>query len=137
MKTKSKTKSDLEYITAKGNTHKCVDCKKIVKKKTKQFDKDLANRFQNTYKFCDGVLNKFCLIVRKGVYPYQYTDIWQRFSETLLPGKKQFYSSLIKEDIIDTGYKHAKRVRKDFKLQNLGEYHDFYVEKDTQLLADI
>ena len=41
------------------------------------------------------------------------------------------------EDITDADYAHAKRVCKDFEIKNLGEYHDFYVQIDTLLLADV
>ena len=35
------------------------------------------------------------------------------------------------------GYVHAKRVCNDFKINNLGEYHNLYVQRDTLLLADV
>ena len=41
------------------------------------------------------------------------------------------------EDITASDYMHAKRVWKDFKIKNLDEYHDFYVQSDTVLLADV
>ena len=41
------------------------------------------------------------------------------------------------EDVTDADYVHAKRVCKDFKIKNLGEYHDFYLKSDTLLLADV
>ena len=41
------------------------------------------------------------------------------------------------EDITDEDYVHAKRVCKDFKIKNLEEQHDFYVQSDTLLLADV
>ena len=42
------------------------------------------------YQFCDGDINKFVLLLRKGVYPYEYMDSWKRFDETSLPDKKRF-----------------------------------------------
>ena len=54
-----------------------------------------------------------------------------------LPEKEDFYSHLNKEDIPDADYTHARRVCKDFKIRNLGEYHDLYVQCDTLLLADV
>ena len=43
---------------------------------------------------------------------------------------------MIIEDIKDADYIHAKRVCKDFKIKDLGEYHDFYLKSDTLLLTD-
>ena len=41
------------------------------------------------------------------------------------------------EDITNADYAHAKRVFKDFEIENLGEIHDFYVRSNTFLLADV
>ena len=62
-------------------------------------------------------------------------DNWERSDETLLPNKEAFYSNLNIEKIIDTDYRHANKVFKEFKPKNLGEYHDLYVKCDTLLLA--
>ena len=45
-------------------------------------------KFKNTYSFCNNDLNKFILLLRKGVYPYEYMDSWERFNDTSLPSKK-------------------------------------------------
>ena len=84
-----------------------------------------------------GDLNKFILLLRKDVYSYEDMDIWERFDETSLPDKESFYSSLNMENIDDTDYRHGNNVFKKFKLKNLGEYHDLYVQSDTLLLADV
>ena len=55
---------------------------------------DLIEKLPNTYQFCNGDLNKFVLLLRKGVYPYEYMDSWERFNETSLPPKKDFCSEL-------------------------------------------
>ena len=49
--------------------------------------------------------------------------------------KKSFYSELNLEDITDKDYEHAQKVQEVFKIKNLGEYHDLYVESDKLLLA--
>ena len=54
----------------------------------------------------------------KSVYPYEYMDNWEKFNETLLPEKKDFYSHLNMEDITDADYVHAKRFCKDFEKKN-------------------
>ena len=64
-------------------------------------------------------------------------DSWERFNETSLPDKKAFYSELNLEDITDKDYAHAQKVFEEFKLKNLGDYHDLYVQSDTLLLADV
>ena len=64
-------------------------------------------------------------------------DDWEKFNETSLPEKEDFYSHLYMEDITDADYTHGKIVCKDFEINNLRECHDLYVEKDTLLLADV
>ena len=63
-------------------------------------------------------------------------DDWEKFNEASLP-EKYFYSHLNLNDITDGDYAHEKRACKDFKIKNLGEYHDLYVQSDTLLLADV
>ena len=103
----------------------------------KNFDKDLIQRFANTYEFCNGDLNKFILLLRRGVYPYEYMDSWQRFDETSLLDKEAFYSNLNMEDITDVDYRHGKTVSEYLIKKCLGDYHDLYVQSDTLLLADV
>ena len=62
---------------------------------------------------------------------------WEKFNETTLTEKEDFYSHLSMEDIIDVDYAHARRVCKDFKIKNLGEYNDLYFQSNTLLLADV
>ena len=64
-------------------------------------------------------------------------DNWERFSEISLKSKEDFYSNLNREDISDIDYRHANNMFKVFKLENLGDYHDLYVQSDTLLLADV
>ena len=128
--------SCLNYIKIKNEKLllKCFNCNTYYKKK---FNKDLIKKFRNTYSFCDNDINKFVLLLRKGVYPYEYVDNWEKFDETPLPNKEDFYSNLNMEDINDIDYRHANNVFKRFELENLGQYHDLYVQSDTLLLADV
>ena len=129
-------KSCLDYMTTKDEQliFRCFRCKKNYEK---NFNKDLIQRFANTYEFCYGDLNKFILLLRKGVYPYEYMDSWQRFDETSLSVKEAFYSNLNVEDITDVDYRHGKTVFEYLINKNLGDYHDLYVRSDTLLLADV
>ena len=64
-------------------------------------------------------------------------DSWERFDETSLPDKECFCSELYIADITDEDYIHAQKVFEEFKIKDLGEYHDLYVQSDTVLLADV
>ena len=129
--------SCLDYVRITKNEKlvlKCFNCDSYYKKK---FNEDLIKKLKNTFSFCNSDLNKFILLLRKGVYPYEYMDSWERFNETSLPSKEDFYSNLNREDIDDIDYRHGNNVFKGFKLENLGDYHDLYVQSDTLLLADV
>ena len=128
--------SCLDYIKIKNEKLllKCFNCNNYYKKK---FNKDLIKKFKNTYSFCNNDLNKFILLLRKAVYPYEYMDSWETFNEKSLPSKEDFYSNLNMEDIDDIDYRHGNNVFKRFELENLGDYHDLYVQSDTLLLADV
>ena len=108
----------------------------LVEKQLKPIN-GLIKKFPNTYKFCNNDVNKFILLLRKGVYPYEYIDSWERFDETTFPNKKAFYSELYLEDITDENYIHAQKVPKELRTKNIGAYHDLYVPSDTLLLADV
>ena len=80
---------------------------------------------------------KFKLMRRKGVYPYEYMDSWERFNETRLPAKEAFYSKLDMKDISDKDYEHAQQVWDSMDEKTLGCYHDVYLKTDVLLLADV
>ena len=84
-------------------------------------------RFISTYELCDGDINKLSLMLRKGVYPYEYLYRWKKFYETSLPKKEDFYSNLNIENITDADYKYEQKAWKNSDIKNLGEYHDLYV----------
>ena len=113
---------------------RCFRCKKNYEK---DINKGLIERLANIDEFCTGDLNKFILLLRKGVFPYEYIDSWVRFNETSLPDRKVFYSNLNMEDITDVDYRHAKRVFRNLSNKNLDDYPDVYVQSDTLLLADV
>ena len=99
----------VDNLSERIHNNRCVDCKSFLDnmknedeklilryfscKKNfneKGFNKELIKRFANTYNFCDNDLNKFILLLRKGVYPYEYMNNWERFDETSLPDKESF-----------------------------------------------
>ena len=80
---------------------------------------------------------KFEFLARKGIYPYDYMNGIEKFSEEKLPPKEEFYSKLNDCGISDDDHNHAKKVWKEFLVKNLGEYHDLYLKSDVLLLADV
>ena len=70
---------------------------------------ELNKKFPNTYRFGNEDVNKFVLLLRKGVYPYEYMDRWEKSDETSIPDKEAFYSKPNKEGIIDEDYAHVQK----------------------------
>ncbi|CAB3980720.1 Gastrula zinc finger, partial [Paramuricea clavata] len=77
------------------------------------------------------------MLLKKGVYPYEYMSCWEKFSEKSLPEKSAFYSSLYEEEVNDDDYLRACKVYEKFSCKNLGDYHDLYLKTDVLLLADV
>ena len=110
-----KCKSKCNFIELKNNRlyYKCNECKK---RQLKPINRSIK-QFPNIYQLCNGDINKFVLLLRSGVYLYKYMDSWGRFSETLFPDKKAFYSELHLGDINDEDYTHAQKVFEEFNLK--------------------
>ncbi|GBM47569.1 hypothetical protein AVEN_90276-1 [Araneus ventricosus] len=77
------------------------------------------------------------LLLRNGVYPYEYMDSHQKFDEERLPSNDSFESTLTGSGISDEDYRHAQTVWNYFNLKNMGEYFDLYVKCDVLQLADV
>ena len=95
---KRKIKSVCNFIGLENNklNYKCKECKK----------RSLIKKFPNVCQFCNEDIIKFVLLLRKGVYPYQCMDSWERFDETELPDEKAFYSEMYLQNITDKDYIH-------------------------------
>ena len=77
------------------------------------------------------------LISQKGVYPYDFMDSFEKFNQTELPTKDQFYSILNDQHITDDEYDHANKVWNTFMIKTMGEYHDLYLVSEMLLLTDV
>ena len=102
----------LEYETVNDSliNWKCLSCNKHFLKK---IVKNLKDRYENTFKFSND-FNKFILLLRKGVYHYEFMDGWEKFHEKSLPEEGEFCSNLNMDDITDSNQNQAKRICKDF-----------------------
>ena len=92
-------KSSLDYMITRDDQliFRCFECKNNYQN---NFNKDLINRFVNTYEFCNKDINRFILLLRNGIYPYEYIDSWERFNEISLPDK-EFFLQLSKQGMFD------------------------------------
>ena len=77
------------------------------------------------------------LVKQKGVYPYEYMDSFETFSEDKLPDKCECYSSLKDKCISEKYYLHAIDVWNIFKMNAASDYHDLYLKTDVSLSADV
>ena len=105
---KIKINSECCFVGIKNKRliYKCRKCKEEWKRPINE----LIENFPRVHQFHNGDLNKFVLLLRKGVYPYEHMDSWEKFDENILPPKEAFYSNLNLEDISDEDYTHAQKV---------------------------
>ena len=102
-------------------------------------DKLVSNLPAEAFKYTSKKFKKekFELMRKKGIYPYDFMDSFEKFDKTELPTKEEFYSILNNEHITNEDYQHAKNVWDIFQLQTMGEYHNLYLKSDILLLADV
>ena len=123
--------SSLENLVK--NITKCGKCRNC-KNSGKACAKPNYDNLKYTSKKFKG--EKLDLMARKGLYPYDYMDSFDKFNEKL-PTKEDFFSNMNNEHITDDDYQHVQTVWKTFKLKTMGEYHDLYLKSDILLLADV
>ena len=76
------------------------------------------------------------LVRRKGVYPYDYMDSFERFEETEFPPQSAFFNKLSGDSCSAVDYAHAVRVWHAFECETMGDYHDVHLQLDVLLLTD-
>ena len=85
-KERKKIMAECNFIGLKNNRlhYKCNECND----ESYKLINGLNKNFPNTYRFCNGDVNKFILLSRKGVYPYKYMDKLEKIDETSILDKK-------------------------------------------------
>ena len=97
--------------------------------------KEGIDKFKTLNRYVDS--ERVHLLLRKGVYPYEYMDSAEKFEEPCLPPIEAFYSSLTESCVTPEDYAHAQRVFQAFQCRHLGDYHNLYLKSDVLLLADV
>ena len=87
-----------QFDNLSGKIFNSIECKSCTEnnrcKKCKKMIEELTKRFSSIYQFYNNDLDKFFLLLRKGVYSYEYMDSWEKLDEATLPTKEAFYSNL-------------------------------------------
>ena len=128
-----------KYVTFRTGNLVFIDSFQFLNTSLDNLVKNLAKegdaKFRNMKQQYEG--EKLQLLLRKGVYPYEYFDSPEKFEEQHLPPPESFFSSLNDTGISKADYEHAQKVWKAFGMHTLGDYHDLYVLTDVLLLSDV
>ena len=93
------------------------------------------DQFVNLKEYYSG--NQLSLLLRKGVYSYDYVYCMKKLEETSLSPKEAFYSKLMGEGFTDEDYQLAHAVSKEFNIESMKDYQNLYNLSDVLLLADV
>ena len=132
-----------KYVNKEGNEKeklielRFIDSFKFMSSSLDSLTKNLVSGGKQLFGFEDYSELQYDLLTRKGIYPYEYMSSWDRFEETQLPPIEAFYSKLNMSSISSDDYQHAQKVWKEFRIHNLGDYHDLYLRTDVVLLANV
>ena len=83
---------------------------------------------------CDN--NVLDLVKKKGFYPFEYMNDFEKIKEKL-PNKEKLYSSLTGKKVNNKEYDHVLKVWKKFEMKTMKYYHDLYLKCVVLLLADV
>ena len=128
------------YISFSLGTLRFIDSFQFLGTSLEKLVNNLAAEGKDKFKLLTRYIvdtTKQDLLLRKGVYPYDYVDSPAKLMETALPQQVEFYSILNQETISDEDYTHAKDVWRVFRCRTMGDYHDVYLKSDVLLLADV
>ena len=114
-----------------------IDSFKFMCSSLDSLTKNLVGSGNRLFGFEDYSELHYDLLTRKGVYPYEYFNSWDRFNKTQLPPIDAFYSNPNMSSISKDDYRHAQQNWEEFGIHNLGDYHDLYLRTDVVLLANV
>ena len=132
-----------KYVDKEGNEKeklielRFIDSFKFMSSSLDFLTKNLVSSGKQLFGFEDCLELQYDSLTKKGIFPYEYMSSWDCFEETQLPPIEAFYSKLNMSSISSVDYQHAQRVWKEFRIHNLGNYHDLYLRTDVVLLANV
>ena len=132
-----------KYLDKKGNEKeklielRFIDSFKFMSSSLDSLTKNLVSGGKQLFGFKDYSELQYDLLTRKGIYPNEYMSSWDCFEEMQLPPVEAFYSKLSMSSISSDNYQHAQKVWKEFRIHNLGDYHDLYLRTNVVLLANM
>ena len=131
-----------EFINKEGETTEVkrelrfIDSFRFVSSSLDSLSKNLTkDQSKNIRSYYSG--KRFDLLLKKGVYPYDWVECIGKLSETQLPPQESFFSKLRDEGISDEDYSHSQKVWDEFQCKTFRDYHDIYNVTDVLMLADV
>ena len=122
-----------KYVNKEGNKRmkemelRFIDSIKFMSNSLDSLVNNLAMGGHTFWGFENYNCNQRELLIRKGIYPYEYIDSRDKLKETSLPSIKRFYSNLNMSGVSNAECEHACNVWREFGIRNMGEYHDLYL----------
>ena len=117
---------ECEKVNGNLINYKSLYCNKNHSNKT---DEEFNNWFQNKFNVSNVDINKFVLLLRKGVYSYAFMGDWENFNEKSLPEKEKNYSNLNMEDTTDSYYNYRNRICKESETKKIRWISSFLSKK--------
>ena len=107
-----------------------------------QLCKELANsgaeRFVHLKKqFPSLQQDQLQLLLRKGVYPYEFMNDWDKLALPNLTSRAEFFNSIKQEECSEGDYAHAQKMWNLFECRTMQDYMNLYLKTDVLILADV
>ena len=129
-----------KYLSFSISNLRFIDSLQFLNSSLQTLTENLADEGEEKFKYLWKSFpdpNMFSLLIRKGVFPYDYVDTMEKLEERKLPSKEDFFNRLTQENISDEDYNFAKEVWNKLNVKNLAMYSDIYLKTDVCLLSDI
>ena len=126
------------FVTFSTGALHFIDSFQFMSSSLENLVKNLAKEGPGKFKqLCKAFPHTFKLLLRKGVFPYDFFDHPSKLDNQFLPSQDQFFSELTQTDCSQEDYAHACNVWHEFDCKTFQDYHDLYLTSDVLQLADV